>query len=170
MIIVALFFGIWIVLTVAAQLPITVVSALLRWDWLGLVPRWTFFAPRPGDSDIRTLIRFVNSGVTSAWMELWLSARLDGTRYLVRGVFNPYRRCEKLLLDYVNTLGDLQGTPNAIRFTSEYLSLLMMSEDLARKRGAESVQFMIAEIGGPQYNRFKVILISDKHPVNTGQH
>lgn len=99
-------------------------------------------------------------------MELWLSARLDGTRHLFRGVFNPYRRCEKLLLDYVNTLGSLQGAPNAVRFSSEYLSLLMMSEDLARKCGAESVQFMIAEVGGPQYNRFKVILISDKHPAN----
>lgn len=162
-----LLFSLWLVLTVVVQFDITYKSALSRFDILGLLPRWTFFAPTPAHTDIRLLVRFGNSSGLTPWNELWLSSRVDESRTYVRGLFNPYRRIEKYLSDFRNVLMEPKISPPQVRMSSEYITLLALSELAARSLGAETVQFMLAETNYTLPDQFSTILISDMHRVLT---
>jgi len=163
----ALLFFLWLILTVAVQFDISYKSALSQFDILGLLPRWTFFAPNPAHTDIRVLVRFGNSSRITSWNELWLSSRVDESRTYVRGLFNPYRRIEKYLSDFRNVLMEPKISPALVRMSSEYIALLALSEMVARSEGAETVQFMLAETNYTLPDQFNVIMISDIHHVLT---
>lgn len=155
----------WLILTVAVQFNASF-TAIFTWlDRLGLLPRWTFFAPNPAHTDLRVLVRFGNSSGITSWYELWLSSRIDENGILLRGFFNPYRRIEKLLSDFRNELMEPEITPTQIRMSSEYIALLTMSETIARNQCVETVQFMLAETNYTLPNQFRVVIISDMHRI-----
>lgn len=161
----ALLFLIWLTLTVAVQFNASFTPLLSRWDPLGFLPRWTFFAPNPGHTDIRVLVRFGSTSGITPWSELWLSSRVDDQRTVLRGIFNPYRRVEKLLFDFRNELIDPTISPAQVRMCSEYIALLAISETVARIQGVDTVQFMLAETNYTLTTPFKVVMISDMHRV-----
>ena len=167
LIVFAILFAIWLILTVAIQFDTSFTSTLSQCDVLGLLPKWTFFAPNPGHTDIRVLVRFGSSSGLTSWYELWLSSRIDDSRISVRGLFNPYRRVEKFLFDFRNALIEPATTPTQVRMSSEYIALLTISEMVARSRGAETVQFMLAETNYTLHSQFSVVMISDMHRVQT---
>jgi hypothetical protein len=162
----ALVFGLWLVFTVAIQFDASSLSFLARYDVLGFLPRWTFFAPTPGHTDIRVLMRVARLSRVTAWSELWLSSHIDEQNTLMRGLFNPYRRIEKLLFDFRNVLTDTNN-PAQIRMCSEYIALLTIAEKVAEGSDADTVQFMLAETNYNLNEPFKVILVSDMHSLHS---
>lgn len=161
-----LVFSLWLTLTVAIQFNSSFAPFISRWDALGLLPRWTFFAPNPGHTDIRVLVRFGGASGITSWSELWLSSRVDDRRTVLRGIFNPYRRVEKLLFDFRNELIDPTINAAQVRMSSEYIALLATSEMVARIQGVDTVQFMLAETNYTLTTPFKVVMISDMHRVS----
>lgn len=165
LIVLVFLFSLWLTLTVAIQFNSSFTSLLSHWDALGLLPRWTFFAPNPGHTDIRVLVRFGGASGATSWSELWLSSRVDDRRTVIRGLFNPYRRVEKLLFDFRNELIDPTINPTQVRMSSEYIALLTISEMAAQIPGVIAVQFMLAETNFTLATPFRVVMISDMHRV-----
>ena len=155
----------WCFLTVVNQFNLAFVSRLLRCDIFGLVPTWTFFAPNPGHTDARVLIRFRTGFEVTSWQELHLSGRLDQGRRLLHGFFNPQRRFDKLLFDFRNTLVVSNVSLSIVRTSSEYISILRMSEMAASKHDQDEVQFMLAETNYVYPTQFEIVLISDIHRI-----
>lgn len=166
LILLVLVFSVWLTLTVAIQANTSFATFLSRWDPLGLLPRWTFFAPNPGHMDIRVLVRFGRASGITSWSELWISSRIDDRRTVLRGLFNPYRRVEKLLFDFRNELIDPTINPAQVRMSSEYIGLLRACEMVGRSADMETVQFMLAETNYALTPPFKVVMISDLHRVS----
>ena len=162
LIVFVLLFSIWLTLTVAIQFDSRFISILSRYDVLGILPRWTFFAPNPGHTDIRVLVRFGSVSGVTPWSELWLSSHIDDRRTAIRGLFNPYRRLDKLLFDFRNAVIGITN-PAQIRLSSEYISILAVAESVVPKFGVDTVQFLLAESNYTLGPAFKVILISDMH-------
>lgn len=99
---VAVFFGIWLVLSILHQFS----NAAGRWvrakNVYSLIPGYTFFAPNPGTSNYRFVYRDVfperNYG---DWREVeWCSQRS-----LTDALWNPSRHRIKLVVDCLNGLG-----------------------------------------------------------------
>jgi len=116
--------------------------------------------------DIRVLVRFGRASGITSWSELWISSRIDDRRTVLRGLFNPYRRVEKLLFDFRNELIDPTINPAQVRMSSEYIGLLRACEMVGRSADMETVQFMLAETNYALTPPFKVVMISDLHRVS----
>ena len=88
---VAFALAMWLVLTVANQFEYAraKLGPILAHDVLGLIPVWTFFAPRPGTSDYRIFFRGKNArGESVPWAELELSEARKPWHFL----WNPHKR------------------------------------------------------------------------------
>ena len=92
-----------------------------------LLPRWNFFAPRPGRRDQHLVYRDTVDGVPGPWCEIDTGRSPVVTRWLV----NPARFRQKAMIDLVNRLftarreliervGDEQG----LQLSSGYLAIL----------------------------------------------
>jgi hypothetical protein len=92
---------------------------------------------------------------------------VDYRQAVLRGIFNPYRRVEKLLFDFRNQLIDSNINSAQVRVSSEYIALLGISEIVARNQGFDTVQFMLAETNYTLTTPFQVMMISDMHQVFT---
>jgi hypothetical protein len=155
----------WITLTIVIQFNSRIGKYLSSKDRLGLLPRWTFFAPTPGNYDLRVLIRHGSASSLTEWAESSASSRLDQYRSFFRGLFNPGKRVEKALFDYVVFLETVRPTVDEVRLTSEYLALLSLAEEAPRPNGATSVQFVLVATNKLLFSRPRVLLISDVHPL-----
>jgi hypothetical protein len=121
------FFGLWFAASVLHQAPPRWWMRLKKFDRLRLVPRWTFFAPRPGRHDQHLLYRDIVSGVAGDWAEI-------GTgefRPVRRCLFNPTRFRQKALFDLVNRLRAARSEfarhglhPRALQLSAGYMALL----------------------------------------------
>ncbi|WP_269855539.1 hypothetical protein [Streptomyces sp. RPT161] len=149
--------GAWLLLTAAAQLgPVCpqVEVWQRRLDLFGLVPRYHFFAPKPGTHDYHLLVRTVSPGgqrgawreVTPVWRRRWWNV-----------LWNPDRRHHKQLFDLATTLAEADLTcsdPTTPQSTS-YLLLLRYATEQARAAVSERagdgevcVQFVLAQTAG----------------------
>jgi hypothetical protein len=95
-----------------------------RFDTLGLVPEWRFFAPKPGRGDHALLYRdSLDAREWGPWTELSLVVPRRWHHFL----WNPERREKKALLDFVAALMAIireTGT-EGVEITSPYLALLV---------------------------------------------
>jgi hypothetical protein len=110
------------------------------------------------------LVRFGSVSGITPWSELWLSSHINYRRTAIRGLFNPYRRLDKLLFDFKNAVIGVTN-PAQIRLSSEYIGILAVAESVVPKFEVDTVQFLIAESNYTLGPTFKVILISDMHSV-----
>ena len=134
-------FGVWMALTVAIQFA-PVSRWLARYDRLGMVPRWTFFAPNPGtndhhvvyreclspDADLTTPDRIeAASNMLSPWREM---ADLCPGHHILF-LWNPQRRINKTISDLINaftiTRRENPEFQKYIHYTVEYLILLHLA-------------------------------------------
>jgi hypothetical protein len=102
----------------------------------------------------------------TSWKELWLSNRIDDRRTVLRGLFNPHRRVEKLLFDFKNLLIEPRITSTQVRLSFEYIALLAMAEMVITDPNVETVQFMLAETNYTLTTPFTPFLISDTHRIS----
>jgi hypothetical protein len=111
-------------------------------DVLGLLPRWTFFAPHPATRDYHLLCREFNAGRWQSWVEIPL---ITGLRYLSHVFWNPEKREKKAFVDSINQLSRLAeraGPSLSVQLSGPYLALLRLVTAHAM-RSSEFVQFAI---------------------------
>ncbi|QEM43557.1 hypothetical protein [Mycolicibacterium grossiae] len=167
-------FTCWTVLTVLNQVDNQRINdAIHRHDPLNLIPKWTFFAPRPGRSDYHLLYREVTPKIgVSGWTEVPIVSR----RQLSHGLWNPGRRRAKVVIDSVNSLAHQLERLQASRpDTPEYelsehllisipylvlLNIVLNASEQAPEADAFR-QFVIAErLGGRDDDAITVALCS----------
>lgn len=117
--------GIWFIATIAKQLNWRWCARLVSGRIFDLLPAWNFFAPNPGQADIRLVYRDRSeSEFCTGWEEICLQAVENRWRFL----WNPARLRLKALIDLGVLLCQLQeaekDNPDMILFTSPYLALL----------------------------------------------
>lgn len=91
----------WLLLTVGNQFPGSATRRIRSLDVLNIVPKWTFFAPRPGQTDIHLLYRSVSdTHCHGQWREVYpVTIRRGWT-----AVWNPEKRRRKAIVDLANRL------------------------------------------------------------------
>ena len=169
------FFALWFVLSIGFQVR-PIASRLGRYDRLGLLPRWTFFAPNPGIYDHHIIFRECDPSVDPTVVQLeggdaltpW--RELDGlcTGNNVPLIWNPQRRVTKTITDVVNSMAVtrrlFKDKPNLIQFTLDYFLLLHLVQREARDGAL--CQFAIIRSHGFIGDRApNVVFISNFHRV-----
>jgi hypothetical protein len=120
--------GLWLLLTMLYQFRRRPWRWLRRWDPFRLLPRWTFFAPHPGGTDLHLQYRDVDPATLKAEAGEWTEISLRVPRGLRAAVWHPGRRGRKVLLDAVRALFALaeEVEPAALQITTPYLLLLQV--------------------------------------------
>lgn len=134
--------GVALLTTVLSHLP-RIGTFLRSRDRPGLIPVWTFFAPRPGTSDEVLLYRDrLGEHETSEWMPV-LSPRARAGRFL----WNPGKRVSKLVTDTTSEVFTHTGTP-VEELGTGYLLLARLAETAPHDWRATHFQFMVVRVGG----------------------
>jgi hypothetical protein len=124
---VAGFFGIWFLLTMAAQVE-PIGRRLWPFDSFGLIPKWTFFAPNPGHFDYHVLYRVYGSSCEAEPIGQWQQLRILTHGTVIPFLWHPRRRVTKSILDAVNGLiiamRVFREQPDMLQLTTEYMLLL----------------------------------------------
>ena len=100
--IVAVFLAAWLGLCIATQFPQAVFQGVRKWDVFRLLPRWSFFAPRPLTSDYHFLYRdSLSDGTHTDWTEVHFS---PPRMALLASCWNPEKRQSKAFCDLVSDI------------------------------------------------------------------
>lgn len=121
----AALFAVWLLASIPSQFRWQWWESIARRDGLALLPRWTFFAPRPGRHDLHVLIRDWSGGAPGPWREL--ERRPPGP--WLRAVWNPDRFVRKSVTDTGAALvraatRSAADPPSTIQLQSSYLDIL----------------------------------------------
>jgi hypothetical protein len=119
-----------------------------RFDTLGLVPEWRFFAPKPGRGDHVLLYR--DSADGRGWGP-WTELSLVAPRRWHHFVWNPERRAKKALLDFVAALmATIRATgTEGVEITTPYLALLLYVTTVVERAAAPALtQFLLLDHDG----------------------
>lgn len=150
-------FAAWFVATAVSQIRTASIQALRRYDVLGLLPGWNFFAPQPITSDLFVRCRWIDEDGVSPWRELDTPAR----RRPADAVLNLHRRERKALFDNAAMLarGFEEATDKRdVVLSSPYLLLLGVAT-AAVPGHAAVVQFRIdLAVGGDEREVFRSAL------------
>src|SRR5437763_816434 len=116
---------IWFVLSVLGQFDWKIVRSIRSWDPFGLIPRWTFFAPRPGVTDYHLVYQTFVGDKPRPWREEVLS----DPRTLRSAVWNPQKRNRKALVDSVRAFTRMARNLDAdtlwqLQYTIPYIAVL----------------------------------------------
>jgi hypothetical protein len=135
----------WLAASTVEQLRFPGVQRYRRWDVLGLIPVWTFFAPNPATGDFYVVYRDeLRSGTRTIWTE---TAVPPGRRRLLASIWNPDRRATKALFDIASALAVTvrdSADPDAVQLTLPYLALLtFVCSQAAHAPEAVATQFML---------------------------
>jgi hypothetical protein len=168
-------FSLWFLLSILYQVR-PFAGKIGRFDRLGLLPRWTFFAPNPGIYDHHIIYRECDPAVRPETLDSGCGEGLSGWRQLeglcnggnVPLVWNPQRRVTKTITDVVNALMTarriFQDRPNLIQFTLEYFLLLHLVQRHVRE-GA-FCQFAVVRSHGFSGDRTPgIVFLSNFHRV-----
>jgi hypothetical protein len=155
----------WIVATLASQFNHPWSRQLALHDPLRLLPRWTFFAPRPGTTDYSIIYREIGEDDSPAqFVELVIP-----TRTLRSALFNPYKRQRKTLHDLANSLGRLQlsdqWNSQTIYMSLPYIALLNFLSSQPGAKGGRIQFCLMATQGRSDSNPPHVVLKSAIHRV-----
>ena len=152
--IVITFLTIWLLLTVLCQFKETKISSYVRGkvDVFGLIPLWTFFAPRPGKRDYHLLYRDkINDEINSEWQELEITEE----RSFWSWFWNPEKRDKKILSDIVqNLVSSIPHYKNdkvdhdLLMFSMPYIIVLHAVSQCKVTEKDTLRQFMLAETSG----------------------
>jgi hypothetical protein len=159
-------FVLWLVASAVNQLEMRWWRGVAARDLFGLLPKWTFFAPRPGTDDTRLVFRDVlKDDGYSAWMEV---PTFPARSVWVRMFWNPEKLDGKALCDLAQLLAlhveDSQSLPKAALVSLPYIQLL--DSVMQMPRGGESTarQFALVRTQGHVPPRqTNVLLLSQVH-------
>ena len=161
----------WLLLTIGNQFQ----GRASRWvrsvDLFNIVPRWTFFAPQPGRTDIHLLYR----GMSDAHGHgQWREAYPVTIRSWWTVIRNPEKRRRKAIVDLANrlvqTASDGEDDPGRITIGIPYLAFLNFVSGLDDGHTSlEMRQFALVASEGPQSTAApRVLARSGPHMVAEG--
>jgi hypothetical protein len=141
--------GVWFVLSVLGQFDWKLVQRIRAHDQFALIPRWTFFAPRPGVTDYHLVYQTLHDGAASPWRE----ESLADLRTIRGAIWNPEKRNRKALIDSVRSFVRMaqELEKDAIwqlQYTIPYIAVLSYLTDVTRDTGGDHIRFMILESHG----------------------
>lgn len=167
----------WFLASIPTQFRWRWWESLSRHDALGLLPRWTFFAPNPGRHDLHLLVRDWIDGEPSPWREF---ERLPPPP-LVRALWNPGRFARKTITDVGNAVvrsaagrvDAAEENAKAIQLHAAYLEILGWVTAAGRHERAVGVgeergerQFALVRTQTDQPGRrLQVVFLSFLHPL-----
>lgn len=159
------FLVVWFVISVCAQLNLKWIGVLRSFDILCLIPAWTFFAPRPGTTDINLLYRDqLIDGTLTPWRSI--PAKNPG---VLRWIWNPYRRRRKCLFDMSQNLMLFAAEVKSVErivLDVAYIDLLNFVSELPRNSLHASTQFLLAYTpGASREDEPQILFISAFHPL-----
>jgi len=142
-------FGLWFFVSAIGQFDWPVVVWLRSHDHFSLIPRWTFFAPRPGRTDYHLMFQVFHGEIAGPWREQTLADQ----RTWIGAIWNPEKRNRKALADLVRSLTRAMrkmdhDTLWRVKYSVPYLALLTYLSSAAASEGASYVRFMIMESEG----------------------
>lgn len=77
---VAFIFALWLLISIVWQFQFKSLTAIKEFDFIGIFPNWTFFAPNPGTSDYHIVYRLAqNETIISEWIEIPLISYTNAT-------------------------------------------------------------------------------------------
>jgi hypothetical protein len=175
--------ALWLVVSVLGQIdvehPDSRFQRLRTFDPFGLIPVWTFFAPRPAWTDYHLLYRdILPDGHATAWTELFtVRPRRVGHIF-----WHPDKHCRKALIDLIRTFtkelelvaGSRAGgndpelpptaeLPASLFMSLSYLTILQAVSSAPRFGSAVSTQFMILKHDRAASPTPKAMLVSAVH-------
>lgn len=153
---VGLLLSAWFAVTVFCQFP----GRSVR-DRLALVPRWTFFAPNPGEWDYHLVFRDYDEGASP--LMSWTEIDEHVQRSPLNALWNPGKRYRKAVIDCCQLCLPYRNRLEAIRTSVPYLALLNVVMAQPRYDGAGLRRFAI--IGTKRFGGFapEVLITSDLH-------
>ncbi len=125
-------------------------SWLSAWDPLSVLPRWSFFAPNPGQHDHHVAFRDLVGDEPMAWQALGER----GAPSMWRWLWNPARFETKGVSDLTslllrsNATEAVQSTPRAIMLSNTYLALLSWAIAQPADSRATHRQFALIRTSG----------------------
>lgn len=158
--------SVWFVLSFVAQLSERTLRALRRYDFLGVIPVYNFFAPTPGTLDYHLLVRDQSpDGALTPWRELPYSPR---TPYDF--VWNPGRRYNKALFDVMKDLStwihELNGEKDPLYLSPPYIAVLNHVSALPRTDPVARTQFMLmSSKRQAKGTKIAPVFLSSLHPL-----
>jgi len=138
------FLAAWFLATLLKATPIS--TRWLRSHFVNrFIPRWNFFAPRPGMQDFRLLYREVLiDNIVGPWHEIPMA-----THGPWAWIWNPDKRLKKCLIDLTVTLvaemvADItMHQPNRVKLSIPYLLILYYVVSLSKSPFAAAMQFSV---------------------------
>lgn len=163
---------VWISLTIARN-----IYGVMGRSWrvpdimtLWLIPIWHFFAPNPGTTDYKVMVRdWAIGGTPGAWLEVVSASAQRNSKWTRILFWNPGKRLNKTLVDLAGHLKLTLQTYepeelDAIQVSFPYLAILCHINRLPRSKLVEETQFMLLEKGGQAVPA--LILVSARHRVD----
>lgn len=161
-VIVTLCLALWLLGTLLSQFESAYLSTIRRWDKLNIVPRWTFFAPRPCVSDFHLIFRDID---VAGRLTPWEDAQLNGERSLMSCVWNPSKRRSKSLFDVVQLFATMPVASEMPLCSLPYIWSLHVCMTHPRHPSAVRRQFAIAAINHASVaTELSVVFASGEHP------
>jgi len=163
------FLVLWFVASILHQAPPRWWMRVKKFERFPLVPRWTFFAPRPGRHDQHLVYRDIVDGVPGHWVEVQAGDFRPARRWL----FNPTRFRQKALFDLVNRLKAARREftqygldAKSLQLSAGYTALLAWV--VAQPAPVQPClrQFAIATTAGHGSERtLQILYLSHSHPL-----
>jgi hypothetical protein len=138
-----------------------------RFDRMRLLPRWNFFAPRPGQRDQHLVYRDIVDGVPGGWSEIDTGSSQPLTRWLL----NPTRFRQKAMIDLVNRLFTARrelvervGDERGLELSSGYLAILAwaMGQPVA-EQPCDRQFAVVATVGYAPSRSLRILYLSMSH-------
>ncbi|EFC86707.1 hypothetical protein [Parafrankia sp. EUN1f] len=161
---VGLVFAGWFAASVLNQFALGWWKRIVRYDLLGLVPRWTFFAPDPAREDVHIVYRDRSGTTRGPWRALTTAP----PNPWVRWIWNPGRFERKASIDLVNGLRSsrqqLKEHPNALILSTPYVGLAGWVARQSRDSSAAYREFaVLTSMGFPPDQELSVEFASQAH-------
>jgi len=138
----------WFIVSVAAQFSDRIAIHFPRLSSLGLIPCWTFFAPRPGVDDIHLLYRDRLSYAEIG--ELTYVPTIEDRRWY-HFIWNPKKYHSKIFCDltsslrsHLHVLREKDHDPRIIMLSTPYIMILHLVMRLPRTPEVTARQFILA--------------------------
>lgn len=164
-IILTLLFSSWMAVSILYQFKFRALQPIKKFDTFGLIPTWTFFAPRPISKDYQLVL-----GISDQHRECvdWVDLNLVVERRFFHWFWNPNQRINKVIGDIIRSLRKISSDNSIDSVIGSFQYVLLLNYLAHREMGISynKIQFVILvshgfiDKTGPQ-----VLLKSNEHKV-----
>jgi len=159
--IVVIFFIGWAFISIVCQFKKEKFDVLRAYDFCGLIPTWTFFAPNPVSSDRFLYYRDYVSDKSTEWKK----ANKEESFACIDLLWNPSRREEKAITDAMFQLLRMSDSfdKDRLHLTTSYLTILNFITTRTHEPNTVAIQFLFAT---KRFDEFtKPLFVSSIHAI-----